>query len=178
MKTAIFLFALSFVLRLNTNAQVIDFRKLELSLPQDTLVDNYRRSKPTGETASMMGFSTSWAQVRYGVNADSSNSHISFRISDMINLPSFLILALTGNVDKKTKTGYERTVEYRSLRLLETYDSLSKSAKLEMPIAGRFLVQITGDGVSDIKTLYHFLEIADIDRLERLALGLDKDKTK
>ncbi|MGB9592324.1 MAG: hypothetical protein ACP5US_06655 [Candidatus Kryptoniota bacterium] len=160
------------------NAQVIDFRQLELSLPQDSVIDGYRRTKAGGETAAMMGFSTSWAQVGYKADAESSSSYISFRVSDMIHVSSFFILAMTGNVDKETKTGYERTVDYRGLKILEAYDSLSKSAKLEMPVAGRFLVQVAGNNISSIKTLYHFLELSDIARLERVVSNSDQNRTK
>jgi|YelNatPaOPRAMG01_1025707.scaffolds.fasta_scaffold00358_33 hypothetical protein len=177
-KLGVILSALLILVRNDTNAQAIDFRQLEFSLPQDSVIDGYLRTKPAGETAAMMGFSTSWVEVRYRPEPDSSSGHISIRISDMIHVSSFLILAMTGNVDRETKTGYERTVDYKGIKLLEAYDSLSRSGKLEMPIAGRFLVQIVGDDVSNVRILYHFLELSDIARLEKLALAIDNNKIK
>ncbi len=114
----------------------------------------------------MMGFSTSWAQVVYQFDTDTSKSSISVKITDMLSIPSYM--SLTGDIDKETETGYEKTVLYRNIRILETYDSASKSGKLQLPVASRFLVEITGSRVESTRSLYDLLDMTDLEGLEKL----------
>ena len=146
--------------------QVYQFKELQRFLPEGDY-ENYSRGKPTGETSSMMGFSTSWAQVNYQFSTDTSRSSISVKITDMISIPSYM--NVTGDVDKETGTGYERTVVYKGIRVLETFDSVSRQAKLQLPVANRFLVEITGTGLESTKSLFDLLGRTDIEGLTKLA---------
>lgn len=145
--------------------QVYHFKELQRFLPEGDF-GSYRRGKPTGETSSMMGFSTSWAQVIYRFDTDTSRSSISVKITDMVSMPSYM--SLTGDVDKETENGYEKTVVYKDIRILETYDSVSEEGKLQLPVANRFLVEITGSGLGNTRPLYDLLDRIDLAGLKKL----------
>lgn len=164
-KNLLCLFVLLIPLPSVAQPQVYHFKELQRFLPKDDF-GPYRREKPTGETSSMMGFSTSWAQVVYQFDTDTSKSSISVKITDMLSIPSYM--SLTGDIDKETETGYEKTVLYRNIRILETYDSASKSGKLQLPVASRFLVEITGSRVESTRSLYDLLDMTDLEGLEKL----------
>ncbi len=150
---------------LRAQFQIIHFKDLEEYLPKDDY-ETYVRGKPTGETSSMMGFATSWAQVNYVVPADSSNGRISVKITDMLNLPSYV--SMLGDVDKKTENGYERTVFYDGLKVLESFDGVDRQGKLQFPVANRFLIEITGYDILNTRPLYGLLDRTDIAGLVNL----------
>lgn len=135
--------------------QIVQFKDLAEFLPRGDY-ETYTRWKPTGETSSMMGFATSWAQVGYVSSEDSTGGAVSVKITDMVNLPSYVSMA--ADVDKRTDTGYERTVLYDGFRVLEVYDSVSHMGKLQAPVANRFLVEISGTGIGSTRTLFGLLE--------------------
>lgn len=161
-----YMFLLLFSVPAFAQPQVYQFKELQRFLPEGDF-ENYSRGKPTGETSSMMGFSTSWAQVVYRLSTDTSRSSISVKITDMISIPSYM--NVTGDIDKETETGYERTVLYKDIRILETFDSVSRMAKLQLPVASRFLVEVTGSGLESTKSLFDILGKTDIEGLIKLA---------
>ena len=150
---------------LRAQFQIVHFETLEGYLPNGDY-EAYQRGKPTGETSSMMGFATSWAQVRYVSSGDSTKGTISVKITDMLNLPSYI--SMMGDVDKKSETGYERTVFYNGLKILESYDSVSHQGKLQFQVANRFLIEITGSGISGTQPLYGLLDRTNISGLVKL----------
>jgi len=148
--------------------QMIGFRQLQQYLPKGD-VDGFRHGKLSGESSSMMGFSTSWAQADY---VDSTNnSTASVKITDMVNLPSYMSMSpsITGDVDRETRTGYEKTVMYQGVRVLENFDTLSHQAKLQTLVARRFLIEITGTNMSGVRSLYAILDMTDFAGLEKLS---------
>lgn len=146
--------------------QVYNFKELQRFLPEGDF-GAYKPGNPTGETSSMMGFSTSWAQVVYKFDTSGVTGTISVKITDMLNIPTYL--SLFNDVDKKTATGYERTVIYKTIRILETYDSASHDGKLQFPIARRFLVELTGTGIESTVPLYEMLDKVNLEGLAGLA---------
>lgn len=146
--------------------QVYNFKQLQPFLPEGDF-GAYKRGNPTGETSSMMGFSTSWAQVVYHLDSNGVTRTMSVKITDMLSIPTYL--SLFNDVDKRTATGYERTVIYKRIRILETYDSASHDGKLQFPLAKRFLVELTGSGIESTVPLYEMLDKMDLEGLARLA---------
>ena len=167
-----FLKSVGFLLALTSTSlaqpQMIGFKQLQQYLPQGE-VGGFKHVKSSGETSTMMGFSTSWAQTDY---ADSVNvSTASVKITDMVNLPSYMSMSpsITGDVDKETPTGYEKTVMYQGVRVLENFDSLSHQAKLQTLVAKRFLLEISAANVVGVRPLYQILDQTDISALEKLS---------
>jgi hypothetical protein len=166
MKFLLFLLILLSSGPLASQPQVYQFKELQRYLPAGDF-ENYVRGKPSGETSSMMGFSTSWTQVVYLLSTDTSKSSISLKITDMVSIPSYM--DVSGDVDKETPTGYEKTVLYKDIRVLESFDSVSRSGKLQLPVSSRFLVEITGTGMESTELLYNLLDRTDIEGLRKLA---------
>lgn len=164
-KSFLFLLMLLLSAPVAAQQQVYHFKELQKLLPEGEY-GSYKRSKPTGETSSMMGFATSWAQVVYRLDTDTARSTISVKITDMVSIPSYM--SNTVDMDRETATGFERTVVYKGIRLLETYDSSSETGKLQMPVANRFLVEVTGSGLRDVVPLYDLLDRVPLVDLERL----------
>ncbi len=165
MKSLLFLIVLLVSTAAYCQPQIVDYTKLEKFLPEKTF-GGYQRGKPVGETSSMMGFSTSWALVTYTLPPDSSEIQLSVKITDMLNIPS-LSMPLP-NINRQTSDGYEKTVVYKGIRVLETCDSTDRQEKLQFPLAGRFLVEISGKGTQDISELYGLLDITDLSGLKKL----------
>ncbi len=160
-----FMLLLLFTVAASAQPQVYHFKELQRLLPEGDF-GPYKRGKPTGETSSMMGFATSWAQVIYRADTDTSRSTISVKITDMLSIPSYMYVA--SDVDKETPTGYEKTVLYDGIRVLETYDSTSEEGKLQLPVASRFLVEVTGSGIKSTTPLYNLLDRINLQSLEKL----------
>jgi hypothetical protein len=150
--------------------QVVNFKQLQQSLPQGD-IQNYTRGRTYGETSTMMGFVTSWAQVTYLSSADSNSGTISVKITDMLNISSYMSIPLSpqGNSNPSTVSGYKNTVSHNNMNVLETYDSTSRQAKLQLTLATRFLIEINGSGVTSPGVLYLFLDRVDVDSLEKIA---------
>ncbi len=162
----LFFIVLLFAIPVLAQQQVYRYKDLEHFLPEGD-IDGYKPGKPSGETSSMMGFSTSWAQVVYSLDTGSVASTISVKITDMLSIPSYL--SAFGDVDKQTATGYQKTVVYKTIRVLETYDGASHSGKLQLPVASRFLVELTGAGIYSTNPLYDLLERVNLSGLAKLA---------
>ncbi|HEY9165651.1 MAG TPA: hypothetical protein VIS48_05765 [Candidatus Kryptonia bacterium] len=165
--------SLLFLIFVSVNAlaqpQIINFRELQQFLPQADY-EVYKRARPTGETSSMMGFSSSWAQVNYIYTTDSSVSSISVKITDMLNLPSYMSISptISGDMDRETETGYERTTMHKDTKVLESYDTVAHQGKLQFLVARRFLVEITGMFISNTKPLYALFDMIDLDGLRKI----------
>ncbi|MFZ1081836.1 MAG: hypothetical protein WAO19_07915 [Candidatus Kryptoniota bacterium] len=159
----VFLFSLSAI----AQPQVVNFKQLQQFLPQGNF-GNYSAEQPTGETSTMMGFSTSWAQVNYHSSTDSSA--VSARITDLLNIPSYMSIAPPVNSDsiRSTPVGYEKTVMYKDLKIMETYHGTTHRAKLQSYFANRFLLEINGENVSDTNVLYGLLDKINLDGLRAL----------
>ena len=148
--------------------QVVDFKELQQFLPQGD-IQNYARGKMDGETSTMMGFMTSWAQVTYSSSADSNRGTVSVKITDLLNIPSYMSIppSPSGNADASPGSGYKKTVTYNNMNIFETYDSTAHQGKLQFTLATRFLIEISGNGVTDPGVLYTFLDRTDIAGLEK-----------
>lgn len=166
------LFFASLLLSVSAAAQpqVLGFKELQQFLPQGDF-QNYARGKMDGETSSMMGFATSWAQVKYSSSSDSNKCTVTIKITDMLNIPSYMSLPPSPSENPAGPTGSEhkKTVSYDSMNVVEACDSASHQAKLQVTLATRFLIEINGEGVVGPSVLYLFLDKTGIEGLRRIA---------
>jgi len=173
------LIPLFFSVSAEAQPQVVNFKELQQFLPQGNL-GTYVRGKTDGETSTMMGFTTSWSQVTYSSSSDSCRCTVSIKITDMLNIPSYMSIApsTSGSSGLQVVSGYRKTVVYNNLSVVETFDSTSHQAKLQVTLATRFLVEIIGEGISNPMTLYSFLDKTDLDGLKRIAQGGTSNQRK
>jgi len=151
--------------------QIVDFKVLERFLPQNDFA-SFIRGTVDGETSTMMGFTTSWAQVSYSSEPDSNKGTVSVKITDMLNIPSYMSIPPSSmKTSRPAVSSYKKTTSYDSLTVLETYDSTTHQGKLQITLATRFLIEITGEGIGGPEILYSFLGRTDIDSLKKAALA-------
>jgi hypothetical protein len=168
--TVFFLYASGFA-----QPQIVNFKQLQQFLPKDN-VGHCIPGTPTGETSTMMGFSTSWAQVEYRCQEDSGI--ISIKITDLLNIPSYMSAASSVNADtiRTTPVGYERVTSYKNLKVVETYDSVSQQGKLQAYFANRFLFEINGKKINRTDILYAFLDKINLDGLRAISQDSKNNK--
>ena len=150
-----------------TNATpVIDFRELKALLPAE--LPGLKRVSASGEKTGAMGMTISFAEGRYTAGEKS----IEVKLSDYGGT-GFATMMAAGwsmqEVDRETETGYERTATIGGHKAMEKFDTASKSGSTEILVAGRFLVEITGDGVEPdaLKAAVEKIDLAKIAALKK-----------
>ena len=138
--------ALGQMMQGNTNAAaVVDFRELKALLPAS--VPDGKRVSASGEKSGALGMTVSFAEGRYEVGGGS----IEIKISDFGGTGFATMMAAawaSGEIDRETETGFERTTTINGNKAKEEYDSANKAGSTDVLVAGRFLVEVSGDDVS------------------------------
>lgn len=162
---------------LSAQPKVVHFKKLQELLPTKDFPGVNKRNKPTGNTQTSMGMSTSEASVRYtteykeGAPATTEQQKsIEVKISDMVMVP-YALMAFNWQqeVENESEEGYEKsvTVKNKYKGKEEGRTGESKSCKVQFGVAGRFLVEINADGYPDSKILYTVVDAMDLAKLEK-----------
>ena len=128
-------------------AAVVDFRDLKALLP--AALDGMKRTNASGEKSGAMGMTVSFAEGTYEAE---SGGNITIKITDNGGLGGFMAFAQAGwaaqEIDRETDTGFEKTTNYGQYKAHEEYDSSGKSGKVEILVAGRFMVEVNGSDVA------------------------------
>ncbi len=149
----------------------ISFRTLQQALPSGSLA-GFTRQKPTGSTNKTMGMAVSEASVRY-VKSGSSKDAVTLtaKITDVGGMPMMGafgvgVMAQVNN-ESETETSSTKTVTVKKYKASEeTNTGPSKSCKLTIPVATRFLVEVTATNTDDVKLLYAIADSVAFDKLE------------
>ena len=143
-------------------APVVDFRELKALLPPD--LPGLKRTGATGEKSTAMGMTVAYAEGTYS----SDDSSVTVKISDNGGLGGLMAFAQTAwansEIDRETETGFERTTTYGGCKAHEEYDSEGKSGTIEVLVAQRFMVEISGSDVP-FETLQAAVEKIDLAKL-------------
>jgi len=75
---------------------------------------------------------------------------------------------MTTGYEKETADGFERSVNVGGNPGWEKWDKGSKNGELAIVVAKRFLVQVEGHGVEDVKELHTVLDKTDLAKLAGL----------
>ena len=145
------------------NAKAVDpvsFRDLQTVLPD---LPGWEKSKPTGERMTMpVNFSQ--AEVEY----TRGDSRIEAKIVDSA-LNQLLVapfsMFLTAGYEKETSEGYEKSVKIGQYPGWEKWDTGDKDGELNAVVAGRFIVQLTGNDIADMKVLHDAMNATDLNKL-------------
>lgn len=139
--------ALGQVMQGSTNAAVAvaDFRELKALLPAE--LTGLKRASASGEKSSAMGMTISFSEGHYAAGEAS----IDIKISDFGGT-GFATMMAAGwtmqEIDRETDTGFERTTTIGGHKAKEQFDTENKSGSTEVLVAGRFLVEVSGNGVT------------------------------
>jgi len=130
----------------NAVAAVVDFRELKALLPAE--LPGMKRTSASGEKNSAMGMTVATAEASY----EGEEAGLEIKITDMGGTGTLMGMAAAGwtmaEIDRETDTGYERTTVIDGNKAHETYDTEEKRGEIEVLVAGRFMVEIDGQGVT------------------------------
>lgn len=126
---------------------VVDFRELKALLPAD--LQDMKRSRANGEKSAAMGMTVSYAEASYEAT---DGGTIEIKISDMGGMGGFMAAAQASwtmtDIDCETDTGFERTTMMGNFKAHEEYDNTERSGDVQVMVANRYLVEISGNNVS------------------------------
>jgi hypothetical protein len=175
-KTVVFLtvaaLASMLVAALPAQQKVVNFKKLQEFLPNIDL-PGFTKGKPGGQTSTVLGMSTSEATLSYEKSGGDNPPTIEVKISDMAGVPFGQIGAsMMGatEFENQTETGYEKSVKIRGFPGTEKVDNLedSKSAQITLFVGGRFMIELSGSGTSDIALLHKLLDAMPLGELAKV----------
>lgn len=148
----------------NAAATVVDFRELKALLPAE--LPGFKRTSASGEKSGAMGMTISFAEGRY----EAGEGAIGIKMSDYGGT-GFATMMAAGwsmqEIDRETETGFERTTTIGGHKAKEQFDTASQDGSTEILVAGRFLVEVTGNGVT-AEALKAAVEKIDLAKLAAL----------
>ncbi len=130
---------------------VVDFRELKALLPES--LAGMKRTRASGEKSAAMGMNVSYAEAAYeAAEGGAEQGAVEVKISDMGGMGGFMAMAqaswTTTEIDKETDTGFERTTLINNFKAHEEYDNTTRSGDIQIMVAGRYVVEISGSQVS------------------------------
>ncbi len=152
--------------------KTVSFKKLQEFLPKIDLA-GYTKGKPSGETSSAMGMSTSEAHVSYEKGGGDNTITIEVKINDMAGIPfaqmGASVIGMT-EYERETENGYEKSVKVQGFRGTEKVDNSedNKSMEVMLFVGNRFTVELRGSGTSDIALLHKLLDDMKLTDLSNL----------
>jgi hypothetical protein len=126
----------------------------------------WEKGTPTGERMTApVSFSRAEVDYRNG------DSRIRIKISDsafnqMLVMPYAMFL--TAGYESQTEDGYERSIKVGDHPGWEKWNTQDKSGELNAIVAKRFIVQIEGADVGDVKALHAAMATIDLAKLAAL----------
>jgi len=147
--------------------EVVDFRDLKALLPES--LGDLKRTNAQGEKSGAMGFTISKADADY--NNEDYSQRIDIEITDLAGATGYAGLAAWGwamvDIDKETESGYEKTIKYKGHKGYEKYESEYQNGSIEVLVAGRFMVSVSGNNVP-MTAIKAGIDEIDIGKLESM----------
>ncbi len=138
----------------------VDFHVLEELLPE---VSGWERRKPTGERITMpVAHSSAKAEFTNG------SARVQVRIVDsgyhqILMTP--LAFMLAAGYSKETDTGYEKATTVSGNPGFVKWNDNGKRGELTAVVNNRFVVEVTGRRLADVKDLQVFMDRTDLKRV-------------
>jgi hypothetical protein len=129
-------------------------------------LSGWEKGKPTGERMTMpVNFSR--AEITY----TKGDSRIKIEINDsafnqMLMIPYSMFL--TSGYEKETEDGYEKSTKVGEHPGWEKWNTQNKDGELNIIVNKRFIVQVDGNQVDDVKTLHTAMASVDLNKLAGL----------
>jgi hypothetical protein len=139
------------------------FRDLQAALPE---VSGWERENPSGERmTSPFAYSQASVTLRKG-DASIDAKILDSGFNQLLFAP-FSMFMVTG-YEKETSDGFERSVSIDGNPGWERWNSSSRSGELNVVVGKRFLIQIEGNDIDDVKVLRTVLDRTDLRKLSSL----------
>jgi hypothetical protein len=164
--------------------EVVDFRDLKALLPEN--IGDLKRTNSSGEKTNAFGINVSKAEGKYSDEPVEGEQPISIdvEITDLGNVKGWAGLAMWAwtfsDIDKESDEGYEKTFKSGNNKGLESYNNSSKSGKIEMFVAERFMVKVEGNNVSmeAIKGALDEIGISNLEQMKDKGVTYKEDAAK
>ena len=141
----------------------VSFKDLQTVMPD---VAGWEKASPTGERMTSP-FSFSQASVTYKKgDVEIEQKIMDSGFNQLLFTPFTMFMA--AGYEKETQEGFERSVNVAGNPGWEKWDKGSKNGELAVVVGKRFLVQLEGRGVDDVKTLHTVLDQTDLTKLAAL----------
>ena len=141
----------------------VSFRELQTVMPT---VAGWEKGSPTGEKMSSP-FSFSQASITYKKgDVEIEQKIMDSGFNQLLFTPFTMFMA--AGYEKETQDGYEKSVNIAGNPGWEKWDKTSRSGELNVVVGKRFLVQVEGHDLDDIKALHTVLEQTDLGKLASL----------
>lgn len=141
----------------------VSFRELQTVMPT---VSGWEKGSPTGEKMTSP-FAFSQASITYKKgDAEIEQKIMDSGFNQLLFTPFTMFMA--AGYEKETQDGYEKSVNIAGNPGWEKWDKTSRSGELNVVVGKRFLVQVEGHDLDDIKPLHAVLEQTDLGKLASL----------
>jgi len=141
----------------------VSFRELQAVMPS---VSGWEKGSPTGEKMSSP-FAFSQASITYKKgDAEIEQKIMDSGFNQLLFTPFTMFMA--AGYEKETQDGYEKSVNIAGNPGWEKWDKTSRSGELNVVVGKRFLVQVEGHDLDDVKALHAVLEQTDLSKLASL----------
>jgi hypothetical protein len=141
----------------------VSFRDLQNFFPD---LSGWTKEKPTGERMTAP-FAYSVAEVHYSKADASIDAKITDSGFNQLLIAPFAMFLQTG-YEKETSDGYEKATLVNAQPGWEKWNSSDKDGELNAVVGKRFLVQLTGNHLADVKDLQAVANKIDMGKLASL----------
>jgi len=146
--------------------RTVSVKALKNALPKE--LPGLERVEAGAEKQSILGISTVIATGVY----ENGEKTIQVEIADMGGMGGLGAMAMMGianaEIDKETRTGFERTTTYQGFKALESYDKTDNSGEIEVYMGKRFNVSINGSSLNSFDELVAVVKALDLKSLLEL----------
>jgi len=149
----------------SVQVEPVDFRTLKELLPEN--LAGLKRVSAEGSRTKVMGIAASTAEAIY---QDGKGGRMKVAITDagtLTGLAAVAVAWINVEIDKEGDSGYERTTKIDGRKAYERYEKATKTGKLDVVAAGRFLVAAESTGL-DMKAFREAIAKIDLARLDAL----------
>jgi hypothetical protein len=129
----------------NRTVEPVDFRSLRALLPETA--GGLEQTEREGQKGGAMGMTVSTAEATY---EGADRRRIEIKITDMGAVSGFAALGFGWamiEIDKESGSGYEKTTTYENYRAHEKYNRDRQRGEMQVLVADRFAVEVTGRNV-------------------------------
>ncbi|MBI4605198.1 MAG: hypothetical protein HY721_24805 [Planctomycetes bacterium] len=151
--------------------ELADHRQLKGLLPES--LPGLKRASVKSEKTGALGFSVSLAEAEYEgqEDADGNAKRIEARLTDTAGVGGLMgaTAAWTlAEIDRESDEGYEKSTTLNGRRAFEKYQKEGKHGELQVIVADRFLVEVSGDQVTmeELKAALGKIDLAKLEALK------------
>jgi hypothetical protein len=150
------------------NVQTLSREEIKADLPAS--VDSLARTSAESSSGSYSGISGTSASANYGT----SDQTVSIDVTDAANVGGLTtMMDIAFNLEHEDDSGYEKNVQLGDTKVHEKWQNDGKHSELIGIVGGRFVVDVTGNGV-DITEAERAFSAVDAAKLESAAAALPK----